>query len=367
MSLRINRGRSGFTLIELLVVIAIIGVLIALLLPAVQAAREAARRAQCTNNLKQIALSMHNYESATGSFPWTQGVCTARFPTVYNGQMPWTGGNGDEWAQFSAFTMALPYMEQTPIYNAINFNFGVQPFTLWGVDVCQGTAITQTINSFICPSDQGVGRCNYRVSNGTNWDWWSRPPGTGPLTRPQPGGILNIGTIAAITDGLSNTLMASERLRGTGITGDPMLPGNVVVGEPTATWGMPTYLVNNPQDYQYFSQTYLPACQAYAKANIGNAGNIWAYGGLTWASGDYTDTVMNVTTTPNSKFPDCSGWGGIGAGIGNYGPRSHHPGGVNAAFADGSVKFVKDSVNQMTWFAIGRSRNGEAVSADAYQ
>src|SRR5690348_11001510 len=100
-----RRRRAAFTLIELLVVIAIIAVLIALLLPAVQAAREAARRAQCTNNLKQIGLALHNYESANQSFPWTQGTTGARYPTFNNGQMPWLGGNGDEWANFGAFAL----------------------------------------------------------------------------------------------------------------------------------------------------------------------------------------------------------------------------------------------------------------------
>src|SRR6266571_4963805 len=173
--------RSGFTLIELLVVIAIIAVLIALLLPAVQSAREAARRAQCTNNLKQIGLALHNYESANGSFPWTQGTVATRYPIANNGLMPWNGGTGDEWTNFSALALMLPYMEQQPVYNAINFAFGANWYTLPGSDdPVQLTAISVTISTFLCPSDSSsFGRNNYMASNGTNFDWWSRPNGAG--------------------------------------------------------------------------------------------------------------------------------------------------------------------------------------------
>src|SRR4051794_27567406 len=171
--------RPGFTLIELLVVIAIIAVLIALLLPAVQSAREAARRSQCTNNLKQIGLAIHNYESSNGSFPWTQGAASARFPTIFNGKMGWDTpqGNGDEWANFGSLTLMLPFMEQTNTWNTLNFNFGLNTFAGQsgsGYDAVQSTGITQVIASFICPSDSGKGRNSYRASNGTNWDWWSR-------------------------------------------------------------------------------------------------------------------------------------------------------------------------------------------------
>src|SRR5258707_757875 len=130
-----RRARSGaFTLIELLVVIAIIAVLIALLLPAVQAAREAARRAQCVNNLKQLGIAMHNYHSSVNSLPWGDG--------------PW-------WIEWSAHTLLLPYMEQAPIYNAINFS-DTQPFGQTPMPVnnpANSTATYTVISGFNCPSD----------------------------------------------------------------------------------------------------------------------------------------------------------------------------------------------------------------------
>src|SRR6185437_4310391 len=152
-------------------VIAIIAVLIALLLPAVQSAREAARRSQCTNNLKQITLAMMNYESSNGSFTWTQGAVSAVYPNVNPNKMPWEAGytgTGQEYQNLSCYALMLPFMEQTPMYNAINFSFGENPFVGQPpqLDACQGTAMYSVINSLICPGDTGKGRCSYRVING---------------------------------------------------------------------------------------------------------------------------------------------------------------------------------------------------------
>jgi prepilin-type N-terminal cleavage/methylation domain-containing protein/prepilin-type processing-associated H-X9-DG protein len=365
--IRSQSRRQGFTLIELLVVIAIIAVLISLLLPAVQSAREAARRAQCVNNLKQIGLALHNYESANTSFPWTQGAASSRFPRFFNGNMSWDPvlpGNGDEWANFSAHALMLPYMEQNAIYNAINFGFGVESYAgPWGYrDIVQGTAVESVIASFLCPSDgKGRGLNNYRASNGTNWDWWSREAGSGALTRPQPGGQ-KIGTIAGIEDGTSNTIAFFERSRGDG-DGSRYSPGDVYEGEPTVTWGMPTYVVFNPADTVYLNATMIPACSNFARANPTRT---WNWGGRYWAAGEYTNTVGNFNVTPNSRIPDCSGWGGVGTGVGFFSARSNHPGGVNVCMADGSVKFIKDSVNQQTWFALATRSGREVISSDAY-
>ncbi|MFO0908032.1 MAG: DUF1559 domain-containing protein [Isosphaeraceae bacterium] len=355
--------RSAFTLIELLVVIAIIAVLIALLLPAVQSAREAARRSQCVNNLKQIGLALHNYESSNGSFPWTQGTTSARYPTINNGKMPWDSpaGNGDEWANFGAFTLLLPFMEQTPIYNAINFGFGMDTFSGPGGtdDRCQATAINKVIATMICPSDNGKGRCSYRASNGTNFDWWSRDAGAGPITRPQPGGQ-RIGTIAGVTDGTSNSIAFVERQRGDN-DNSRYNPGDVYPGAIPA--GFPTYVIQNAGDQTYLKNTAIPACVSFAKSNPGST---WDYGGFYWAAGEYTNTVTNFVLTPNAKTPDCSPWGGVGTGYGFFSARSRHPGGVNVCMTDGSVKFIKDTVAPATWYSLATRDNGEVLSSDSY-
>jgi prepilin-type N-terminal cleavage/methylation domain-containing protein/prepilin-type processing-associated H-X9-DG protein len=356
--------RRGFTLIELLVVIAIIAVLIALLLPAVQAAREAARRSQCTNNLKQLGLALHNYESSIGSFPWNQGPFACAYPRIYNGGTGWgDNGNGSEDQNFSAQALMLPYLEQTPIYNAINFNFGANfwPGVTGSYDVLQSTAIVQVIASFICPSDPGKGRNSYRASNGTNWDWWSRGKGAGAMTRPQPTGQ-TIGTLSEISDGTSGTIAFVERLRGTGDQSRTV--GNVYVGGNGTQWGMPTYVVSNPADLTYMDGTVVPECVTFAQTT--GTGNIYQWGGFYWAHGEYTSSKSNFTLTPNSSIPDCSAWGGVGAGIGFYSARSKHPGGINACFADGSVRFIKDSINQRIWLALGTRAGAEVLSSDSY-
>ena len=158
--------RRGFTLIELLVVIAIIGVLIGLLLPAVQAAREAARRAQCTNNLMQIGLGLHNYHSATNTFP----PGTTLNPNEIGQAWPW--------ASWSTQGLLLNYMEQAPLYNIINFNWGPVPDASTG-GRANSTAYNMKSATFLCPSDGNAGivnTCSYHASVGTTTDNVDRSP-----------------------------------------------------------------------------------------------------------------------------------------------------------------------------------------------
>jgi prepilin-type N-terminal cleavage/methylation domain-containing protein/prepilin-type processing-associated H-X9-DG protein len=354
-----HRPSRGFTLIELLVVIAIIAVLIALLLPAVQAAREAARRSQCSNNLKQIGLALHNYHVTSDCFPWNN----AGVPACNGGDSgPWVFPStnpcqANPWANFSAQALMLGYMEQQTVYNAINFSWGLYPFQN-GTDQIQSTAIYTTINTFLCPSDPGRGRNNYRASNGTNYDWHSRAAGAGALIRTATANN-TVSSLATITDGSANTIAFVERSRGSG-DGSKRAPGDVWTGAPVA--GFPTFVLQNQADMNYMSQTAIPACQTFAQTN--GPGYVW--GGWTWAGGEYTNTVTNFALTPNHKSKDCSPWGGVGTGYGFFGARSYHPGGVNVCMADGSVKFIKDTVSFPTWYALATASNGEPVGGDAY-
>ena len=216
-----SSSRRGFTLIELLVVIAIIAVLIALLLPAVQSAREAARRAQCTNNLKQIGLALHNYHTANDVFP----LGTSFNPVD-------TAGDPGVWASWSAQALMLGYMEQTPLYNAINFSWGplaTGTTTSDGTGGINTTATHTLITSFVCPSDPYCGGGQQNINDyascfgttGLPLYTWSNTGGP-PLYNQQPSGSTGMFTFAIpygvrdCTDGTSNTVAYAEWLVGDG-------------------------------------------------------------------------------------------------------------------------------------------------------
>jgi prepilin-type N-terminal cleavage/methylation domain-containing protein/prepilin-type processing-associated H-X9-DG protein len=315
-----SRQRRGFTLIELLVVIAIIGVLIALLLPAVQAAREAARRAQCTNNLKQIALALHNYLDSRGALPGSYLV----YPTT----------------EFSALSMILPQLEQSNLFNALNFTF---PYA----DPVNTTVMNTTVNGFICPSDypnpmpaRGA-QTNYMADMGS-WIVWQMAagPNTGLAN---PNGVFwgNSATkIAEITDGMSNTAFFSERVLADG--------SNAIVS--------PIYDVFFSPASPTTLDDAVAQCQAVDITNLANQFPLFM--GAPWVNGQH---IFLHVSAPNTR--SCGFFIYLRAVMP---PSSRHPGGVNVAFGDGRVQFVKDSVNLVAWRALGTRSGGEVISADSY-
>jgi prepilin-type N-terminal cleavage/methylation domain-containing protein/prepilin-type processing-associated H-X9-DG protein len=342
------KRHPGFTLIELLVVIAIIAVLIALLLPAVQAAREAARRAQCVNNLKQVGLAMNNYHSGLNSLP--------------PGNMAIVDGT---WQLF-----ILPYLEQNNLYNAYNqcgtydLPGGIKntdkEFRFNGLP--QLTVTSARIQTLTCPSDipvtsdgypdgtpsQPVTYHNYVCNFGSygyyqqqttapNGAFFSNayPPGTwngAPFSDSERSvypALLKTYTFASITDGLSNTLMNSECIQGHAYNGNYDLRGFTWWGEAAtfSGWLGPNSLLPDVQETGGWCAAIYPAM---------------------------------APLNPPCTAPYTTAMGTV------YGARSRHPGGVNAVFCDGSVHFIKNSINLYTWQSLCSTQGGEIVSSDAY-
>ncbi len=356
--------QRGFTLIELLVVIAIIAVLISLLLPAVQSAREAARRAQCTNNLKQFGLAMHNYHSSNDVFPMGSSLCYYN----YGGSIPCT-----TWNNWSAHALMLNYMEQAPLYNAINFNMEGRGSDY--ASAANATAYNAKIRVFICPSDPNGGRVNdncYYGSIGTSTNGGSDTPPrpTSPACpnfQSPTSGVFAFRMaygLRDITDGSSNTIAFSEGQAG---AQTPVVtPGNMIMGAGLS--GNAYFLDANQNlalvlaDLQTCSQQYVPT----------NTGNISVGHGHDWGVGGMGATLFNTIVTPNSTLykwaacrTDCSG-GCDGASMDYSNAQSYHPGGVNALLADGSVRFLKSSVSMNIYWGLGTRAGGEVISADAY-
>ncbi len=388
--------RRAFTLIELLVVIAIIAVLIALLLPAVQSAREAARRAQCVNNIKQLLLGLHNFESTNGSFPKGVNEPYLTGLTAYTGSdalgSDQTEPFGPNWA-----VMILPFVEQAPLYNSSNVNgypgwagpytpTGTPPFTtapnpsLYNMDWANQTLRSTRLSFFVCPTDSlnGPDKFFFTPSDATNYPQYApmdQRTNT-PLTNWARG---NYGAIQGATDPDHS------------INGDEGLPWDPYPGMPkTGLMGL-NFGAKLAEITDGTSNT-----AAIGELRVGLSSmdirGTWAIGlGMASLCGH----AKPYNPTPNNKnglpMPNCADGGdemqdgpvlgplfpnaaqqgmGFNCGGGMYNSggqsRSQHPGGVNTGFADGSVHFIKNSISQRIWYALLCRKDGTVLSSDQY-
>ncbi len=321
----------GFTLIETIVVIAIIGLLASLLMPAVMDAREAARRMECSTRLRQIGLALNNYLSVYQSYP----------PIEVN--------------DFSTHGFLLPYLDQSVLYNQINFHHLWVHYAPTFIEPTFQTVATTKISSFLCPTDDAplgkFGGVNYRLNIGVG-PWFSYN-----LVTPDSGnGFLNlprrsVSSPADIVDGLSNTIAFGERLRGSRL---PFMSG----------------LANrdfhkNTIDFQLSrtAEQMIKSCRAMNA--IDGFHFFYTESGAAWFDPGFGETYYNHVETPNYQLPDC----GIGLHLGGGGDggmitlRSWHHGGVNVLYGDGSVHFIKDGINLSLWRAMSTRNGGEVFDA----
>jgi prepilin-type N-terminal cleavage/methylation domain-containing protein/prepilin-type processing-associated H-X9-DG protein len=334
---RALRRRDGFTLIELLVVIAIIAVLIALLLPAVQSAREAARRAQCVNNLKQIGLAAMNYESSNGVLPGgSYSIGGANWAgQLANGYYCWS--YYDE--NFSCFVRMLPYFEQAPMYNAVNFSSGTSAapdnLTIGGT----------RIGSLICPSDvqnDSIALPASKASSGVTpgWDFnilYPLPPGTWMQAFTSYGG--NAGTF---TFGYNN-----------------LCPTSVLAFFDGTIYNDSAVKIANITDGT--SNTMLFG--EHAKGHLYLLDPGYAVSDNSWNSGRWYDSLFATLYPMNYGVGNNVAFGG-GTSPAYYGPTdagSYHPGGANFGFCDGSVKFLKNSISSWTFQTGNADSYGDAM------
>jgi prepilin-type N-terminal cleavage/methylation domain-containing protein len=330
-----RRRAGGFTLVELLVVITIIGVLVGLLLPAVQASRESARRSDCLNRLRQIAVAQLHYESASGALP--SGSISQ--PDPANSKTP------HSFYRWSALAQGLPHMEGASTYAQLDLSAPLY-LASFAISPANREAVKTIVPAFLCPSDRQVrvspsfGPTNYAMCGGT---------GAGGGTPFDADGIYFINSatrIGDITDGTSQTVMASEGVLGetpppftSRADADPQLVYGFAMGFPLTA----------------------AACEATELWNLSDPPS------FAWANGEYRSAMYNHHATPNARQFDCVTAETVGpperqyAAYGWRTARSNHPTGVSTALADGSVRVIADDIDLAVWQALA-TRAGEETA-----
>jgi len=327
--------RAGYTLIDLIVAMAVLGLLMALLTPAIERSREATRRLQCQNHQRQLGLAIANFSSAHGQLP-----TPATVPEV-SGPFGIMVGSG-----VSVQSVLLPYLDQASVYQQIQYAFGDIRFDASGVaSMLNPTLLKKRLAVFECPSDSvPAGGCSFVLSGGTS-------PGLHTSIDLSPPDGAHAGYIsgvrrdeASILDGLSQTVIMSERLVG------DRNPGRYTVAQDHA------YL----QSFDGFSAaTAARSCLQVGDPHAAHFSHV----GTCWLASGYGYTWYNHVLTPNSHTPDCSDSHTLGeASAGCHSARSWHFGGVNAMFGDGAVRFISESIDLNVWRSLGTIQGGEAIA-----
>lgn len=320
--------KRGFTLIELLVVIAIIAVLVALLLPAVQQAREAARRAQCKNNLKQLGVGFHQYEESTRCFPSAHAQITSRIAAA-------------GWEGRGLWVTLLPQIDQIAMFERYNFDVTYRSQT---ADI-----VNSKIAAFVCPSDMdwagAEGGTNYGGCAGSSTGFWG---GTSngliqrfPATR-----------IKDVTDGLSNTVMVGEFLKGDNNQGSTR-DSDITRAPNTPTFSNPHF----PTAAELVTAGGACSVAPTAEASLSQCGR-------DWSSPYMGQSLFNTSARPNWEYRTCAFGGAFGLCADRSGivpARSRHSGGVQVTMGDGSVRFVSENVDLTVWQRAGCRDEGETT------